>query len=244
MGEKDKSVLGTGDRWTELLDEDSWLRHNARFNRVNICLISSNNLVPPTPVSWVPVLPVEPDLEQLPPAEPRPTPPPWWPTASPTPQNPSKPIVAPGSEGGFFRPDLLPPDGSQPPGPIPSPHPPNSPFHRLSGLIPITHQPPPLAPGAGHNVVVETATIPPPVREKAGGREDSPLTVRQLYERALKALCRWLPRILKNVSYQGCMIGGQRAIKWVISMHNKRILINDALSHISKVIIYYNNNEK
>jgi hypothetical protein len=44
-------------------------------------------------------------------------------------------------------------------------------------------------------------------------QESSAFTVRQLYERTLKALCRWLPRIFQHITYQGCMLGGQKALR-------------------------------
>uniref|UniRef100_A0A183BNT4 Uncharacterized protein n=1 Tax=Globodera pallida TaxID=36090 RepID=A0A183BNT4_GLOPA len=41
------------------------------------------------------------------------------------------------------------------------------------------------------------------------------MTVRQLYERTLRALCRWISKVFTSISYQGCVHSGQRAIRWM-----------------------------
>jgi hypothetical protein len=72
-----------------------------------------------------------------------------------------------------------------------------------------------------------TAPVPlePPSPPESGGQQQlkkptplpngGSLTVRQLYERTLRALCRWLPRLLSGISYQGCVTSGQKAIRRV-----------------------------
>ncbi|KAI1712705.1 retinal pigment epithelial membrane protein domain-containing protein [Ditylenchus destructor] len=41
------------------------------------------------------------------------------------------------------------------------------------------------------------------------------LTVRQLYEKMLSALCNWLPKIFKNVTFDGCVDSGKQAVRWM-----------------------------
>lgn len=232
-----------------------WTLPTLKINQIPI-----SHLVPETPNSWIPIQPIQtptpsssPNVKELGARSEiynRPTPMPWWPSLAPS-----------ESRGSIYQPE--------PPFPLPMPSPsfPSPSFHKI-GLIqvPVTLYPPSSAPlnslqptrqPALENPyepsgVASSAVEMPPASfaGRTGEKQTSvvemgeSLTLRQLYERALRALCRWLPRIFKHITYQGCsffllvkgikliqslgcMTGGQRAIRcfcWLINT-NVRVFL-------------------
>ncbi|KAI3413938.1 hypothetical protein GPALN_011411 [Globodera pallida] len=122
---------------------------------------------------------------------PDPTPLPWWPT------RPVRPTPPP-----LFS-------FSPPPSTLP--------YHtvRPSGPPPTVVQPLPFAPPPQSSEFLPEAKVSEVRRPLHARKTSAPMTVRQLYERTLRALCRWISKVFTSISYQGCVHSGQRAIRWM-----------------------------
>lgn len=49
--------------------------------------------------------------------------------------------------------------------------------------------------------------------DEYGGRNEPKISVKKLYEKALMALCHLLPKIFKNITTEGCLDGGKKAVR-------------------------------
>ncbi|KAL3068462.1 hypothetical protein niasHT_030753 [Heterodera trifolii] len=129
------------------------------------------------------------------PLPPEPTALPWWPT---------RPVRL--THPPFFRTSAAPPTATEVPPYNTVPGPPVSP--------PTVAQPFPFAPPPQSSEFFPEAklSIARPLHIR---RASKPMTVRQLYERTLRALCRWASKVFSSISYQGCVHSGQRAIRWL-----------------------------
>jgi len=38
-------------------------------------------------------------------------------------------------------------------------------------------------------------------------------TVKELYDKTLKVLCKWLPKLMRNITFEGCVEGGKKAAR-------------------------------
>lgn len=114
---------------------------------------------------------------------------------------------------------------------IPMPGPPLSPLLSATPWWPRPSRSPSSSTSSPSSISIPPFAPPSAARQTFTKEEESgggggPLTVRQLYERTLRALCKWLPKLLNTISYQGCVSGGQKAIRQVIQNGNYYLIFD------------------